>query len=281
MNAAALLAFIRQHRLAVQTSVSVEGGPQAAVVGIAVTDDFEIVFDTLESTRKAQNLRRNGKMSFVIGGLGAGDERSVQYEGVADEPAGRELERLKGVYYAVHPDGSGRLGWQGLIYVRARPTWIRYSDYNSDPPEIAEFAATDLSVADTAADVATDERQIRGLVAKWHVASRAGDVDTMLDLMTDDVVFLVPGRAPLGKQEFAALSRAPAGAARPQIDSHSEIQEIRVSGDIAFMWTKLSVVVTSPDGQRVERAGHTLTMLLRAQGRWLLARDANLLAQVR
>lgn len=126
----------------------------------------------------------------------------------------------------------------------------------------------------------SDEQQIRDLVAKWLAASKAGDVDTVLGLMTDDVVFLVPGRAPMRKQEFAALSRAPPGTVPPQIDSRSEIQEIVVSGDVAFMWTKLSVAMTPPGGQPIERAGHTLTVLRRVNGRWRVARDANLLTVV-
>ena len=126
----------------------------------------------------------------------------------------------------------------------------------------------------------TDELEIRNLVATWLTASKAGDVDTVLGLMADDVVFLVPGRAPMNKQEFAALSRIPAGATPPQIDGRSEIQEIVVSGDVAFMWTKLSVVMTPPAGPPIERAGHTLSVLRRLNGRWLIARDANLLAPV-
>src|SRR5512143_749828 len=122
--------------------------------------------------------------------------------------------------------------------------------------------------------MSTDELEIRNLVATWLTASKAGDVDTVLGLMTDDVVFLVPGRAPMNKQEFAALSRMPAGSTPPRIEGRSEIQEIVVSGDLAFMWTKLSMVMTPPGGQRVERAGHTLSVLKRVDGRWLLARDA-------
>ncbi|HEY7237133.1 MAG TPA: pyridoxamine 5'-phosphate oxidase family protein [Gemmatimonadaceae bacterium] len=142
MDRARLLAFLRAHRLAVQATTSIEGTPQAAVVGYAVTDDLEIVFDTLASTRKAENLRANPRMAFVIGGLSRADERTVQYEGVADEPSDAELERLKQIYYGVFPDGPTRLSWPGLIYVRVRPTWIRYSDYNSDPPEIVELDLT-------------------------------------------------------------------------------------------------------------------------------------------
>jgi general stress protein 26 len=147
MDRARLLEFLRQYTLAVQASVSASNGPQAAVVGFAITDQFEIIFDTLESTRKVHNLRRNPKIAFVIGGLDKGDERTVQYEGIADEPKGRELERLKQVYYAVFPDGPSRLSWPGPIYVRVRPTWIRYSDYNVDPPQIVEFGSEELRQA--------------------------------------------------------------------------------------------------------------------------------------
>lgn len=88
-----------------------------------------------------------------------------------------------------------------------------------------------------------DERQIRQLVATWHAASRAGDIDTVLSLVVDDVVFLVPGRPPMFKQEFASLSRVPAGTTPPKVDATSEIQEIQVFGEWAFMWTQLSVVL--------------------------------------
>jgi len=135
---------MRAHRLAVQATASTDGAPQAAVVGFAVSDRFEIVFDTLASTRKALNIRANARVAFVIGGLKKNDERTVQFEGVADEPTGPELERLKRIYYEVFPDGRERLSWPGLIYVRVQPTWIRYSDYTRDPAEIVEFGAKDL-----------------------------------------------------------------------------------------------------------------------------------------
>ena len=145
MSAAELLTFLRRHRLAVQASVSPAATPQAAVIGYAVTDWFEIVFDTLDSSRKGQNLRRNNRIALVIGGLADGEERTVQYEGITDEPSGEELDRLKQVYYAAWPDGPSRLSWPGLIYVRVRPTWIRYSNFNANPPQIVEFAADQLA----------------------------------------------------------------------------------------------------------------------------------------
>jgi len=134
-----ILEFVRSHSLAVQASVSPRGAPQAAVVGFIVTDHFEIVFDSVDTARKVVNLRRNAACAFVIGGMLNGDERTVQCEGITDEPAGADLERLKELYFVRFPDGRDRQHWPGLIYLRVRPRWLRFSDFNQSPPAIVEF----------------------------------------------------------------------------------------------------------------------------------------------
>lgn len=126
-----------------------------------------------------------------------------------------------------------------------------------------------------------DEQEIRQLVSTWMTASKAGDTETVLSLMSDDAVFLVPGRPAMRKVDFAAASQTQSGPNAPQIDGTSEIQEIKILGDWAFMVTKLAVVVTPPGGvPPMKRAGHTLTILQKQNGKWVLARDANLLAPV-
>jgi uncharacterized protein (TIGR02246 family) len=127
-----------------------------------------------------------------------------------------------------------------------------------------------------------DEQEIRQLVATWMAATKAGDIDTVLRLMADDVVFLVAGQPPmLGKESFAAASRPQSAKGPPQFEGTSEIQEIKVLGEWAFMWTRLTVVVTPPEGGgSMTRAGHTLSVLRKEKGKWVLARDANMLAAV-
>ncbi|RZI83411.1 MAG: SgcJ/EcaC family oxidoreductase [Rubrivivax sp.] len=126
-----------------------------------------------------------------------------------------------------------------------------------------------------------DESQIRELIATWHAATLSKDVGAVLRLMTDDMVFLVPGRPPMDKTEFAAISRQQAAASAPTIHATSDIREIQIAGDWAFMWTVLSVEVTPTEGgQPTHRAGHTLSVLKKQNGQWLLARDANLLVTV-
>lgn len=123
-----------------------------------------------------------------------------------------------------------------------------------------------------------DEQEIRKLVETWMAATTAGDVETVLGLMADDVVFLVPGRPPMDKAGFAAASWAQSKGPAPAIDGKSEIQEIKVLGDWAYMWTRLSVAVSPPGAPTMNRSGHTLSILRRENGKWLLARDANMLA---
>jgi pyridoxine/pyridoxamine 5'-phosphate oxidase len=136
MTRAELIAFLRRHRLAVVAYSGSAGAPQAAVVGMAVTDELELVFDTLGSTRKAENLRRDGRAAVV---MGWDDEQTVQLEGVADEPAGETLERLQRSYFLAFPDGPQRLRWPGITYFRIRPTWVRFSDFRPGSARIVEL----------------------------------------------------------------------------------------------------------------------------------------------
>ncbi|HRO22534.1 SgcJ/EcaC family oxidoreductase [Betaproteobacteria bacterium PRO5] len=124
----------------------------------------------------------------------------------------------------------------------------------------------------------SDEKEIRDLVRTWMVATKSGDSATVLSLMTDDVMFLVPGQEPFGKSVFEKASEAQADSL-VEFDGHSEILEIRVLGDWAYMLTKLKVVATIPSKEQpIVRAGHTLTILRKDSGKWKIARDANLLA---
>jgi hypothetical protein len=141
---AELLRAMRAERHATIASVSADGAPQAAVVGVVVSDDLEVFFDTLDVTHKAMNLRARPRAALVIGSVAADAKVTVQIEGVADEPRGTDLERLKALYFERFPDGPTRQAWKGLIYVRVRPTWLRFSDYGADPPCIIELETTAL-----------------------------------------------------------------------------------------------------------------------------------------
>lgn len=136
MTRGQLLEFLRRHRLGVLATTAPDGAPEAAVVGFAVTDALELVFDTLDSTRKAVNLRRDPRIAFVIGW---DEEQTVQLEGTADEPRGPDLERVQRVYFERFPDGPARASWPGITYFRVVPRWARYSDFRGREPVIVEL----------------------------------------------------------------------------------------------------------------------------------------------
>jgi hypothetical protein len=136
MTAADLYSFISKHMLGVLSTTTEANTPQSALVGIAVTPELEIVFDTLKTTRKYPNLMGRPRCSFVIGWTG---EQTVQYEGEAQEVHGSEQQRCHDVYFRVWPDGPTRLSWPGIVYFVVKPRWIRYSDFDTNPPLIREF----------------------------------------------------------------------------------------------------------------------------------------------
>jgi uncharacterized protein (TIGR02246 family) len=123
-----------------------------------------------------------------------------------------------------------------------------------------------------------DKQKIRELIDTWMRASSEGDLDKVLNLMAEDVVFLLPGQPPMrGRETFAAASRGMAGKVR--FSGKPEIQEIHIAGDYAFCWNYLSITVTPLSGDPpMHRAGNILSVFRREpDGRWVLFRDANLL----
>jgi uncharacterized protein (TIGR02246 family) len=121
-----------------------------------------------------------------------------------------------------------------------------------------------------------DEQAIRNVIDQWMRASEAGDVNTVLSLMTDDVVFMTVGREPFGKEAFAESSRKMQGV---KMKAVSDPVEIKVLGDWACVRNHIKVTMTPPGGEASTRSGYTLTIFTKGpDGAWKLSRDANLLS---
>ena len=126
----------------------------------------------------------------------------------------------------------------------------------------------------------SDEQAIRDIHANWIDAVNGGDLDRLLALMADDVVFLNPGRAPVGREGF------PVGFASAHEQSRirciSELEEVVIAGEVAYTRCRDSLTVTPRGGEEtMELSGHRITIYRKQpDGRWLLARDANTLSPV-
>jgi len=118
-----------------------------------------------------------------------------------------------------------------------------------------------------------DKQSIRESVDTWLTASKKGDVSTMLDLLADDVLFIVPGKEPFGKEAFAAANREQ--MKNVDMDATIDIKEIEVVGQWAWMRSFLNISFTR-DGKTAKHSGHILTIWQKnSDGRWVIKRDAN------
>ncbi len=131
-----LLNFVRKHNLAVISTVSKKGFPEAAVIEFAETNNLEIIFDTMNSSRKYKNIKNSNKVAFVIGW----DENiTVQYEGEAFELEEKELEKYQAIYLKKIPEAKKWIYRSGIVFFKVKPTWIRSTNLNQHPWEIFEF----------------------------------------------------------------------------------------------------------------------------------------------
>ena len=128
--------------------------------------------------------------------------------------------------------------------------------------------------------VGSDERAIREVHSTWIDAVNAGDLVRLLPLMADDVVFLNPGQAPVGRDDFSANFSAAHQQVR--VCCSSELEEVVVVGEVAYTRSRDALSVTPhAGGEAAQLAGHRITVYRKQpDGRWLLARDAHTLSPV-
>jgi uncharacterized pyridoxamine 5'-phosphate oxidase family protein len=132
-----ILKFLKSHKLAVISTVSKDNKPQSAVIGIAVSDRFELIFDTVKTSRKYDNIAQNPFVSLVVGW---DQETTVQYEGIATELAVGEAAFYKEIYFSVFSDGMLRdQTLPNIVHYKITPKWLRYSNFN-EPVSIEEIS---------------------------------------------------------------------------------------------------------------------------------------------
>lgn len=126
MSPEELVVFVRDQRVAVVATVAPDGRPEAALVGVAATEECELIFDTSARSRKHENLLRDPRVAVVVGW---DDEVTLQIEGIADKPTGVDRDRCLAAYFAQYPDGRQRAEDPDITHFRIRPRWARRADF--------------------------------------------------------------------------------------------------------------------------------------------------------
>lgn len=125
----------------------------------------------------------------------------------------------------------------------------------------------------------TDKDAILAIFPAWHQATRTRDLPTLLNLMTEDVVYLQADQPPMrGREAFAAAFQSMPPSLQINIGEW-RLEELQIEGNLAYCWCHLSVSVSNLEAGTIKhRSGYTLTVLRKdTDGSWRLARDANLL----
>ena len=138
MDKKTIYQFLVQNELGVISTNNNNHHSESALVGIAITENLDIIFDTVKTSRKYANLLQNPNVAMVIGW---DKETTIQYEGEAQVLGyNAESENLKEIYFSVYPDGRERAEtWPNLVHIRITPKWLRYSNFN-DPVVIEEMS---------------------------------------------------------------------------------------------------------------------------------------------
>ncbi len=126
-----ILNFIKKQNLCVISTSNKNGKPESAVVAFSETDNLELIFGTFYTTRKYKNLQGNKNVSVVIG-WDADVGITVQYEGVAEEMKGRELDSCRDINLKKNPYSKKYAFEKEQRYFKIKPKWIRYSDFENN-----------------------------------------------------------------------------------------------------------------------------------------------------
>lgn len=135
-NRVKVLDILKNTRLGVISTIHSNNTPESAVVAVTETQNLEIVFATLDITRKYKNILSNTNVSFVIGW---DNWITVQIEGVANITKGEEREKCQALHLTKHPDSKRYAADPHEQYIKVTPKWIRYTDFNKTPEEIFEI----------------------------------------------------------------------------------------------------------------------------------------------
>ena len=134
-------AFLKSHNTLVLASISNNVEPEAATVYFVSDDDLNLYFLTSIKSKKADNLKVNGKAAFVIGW--GPEVVTIQGAGVAKELPAKEAKIFfdlikKTALASVYQWPLLKLANEGYCAFKIIPSWMSYLNLNKEMyPDIA------------------------------------------------------------------------------------------------------------------------------------------------
>lgn len=141
----AALSLLKSRTAGVLATVSPEGTPHARTIYYSSDDNFEIFFMTLTNTRKADDVRNEKQVAFVVS-----DEegpKTIQVEGIITELTDTAVidpiivDLLNTFMTNGEPTAPiAHLHASPVSYFKITPTWVRYGDFSHGQGEENVFS---------------------------------------------------------------------------------------------------------------------------------------------
>lgn len=126
--------FLTSQMLCVVSTVNADGTPESALVAFSESSDLEITIGTFNDTRKFANILRNPHVACVIGTT----DQTLQLEGIARIANDEEIDHCRIQHTQKNPASAKYVHDPKQRFVIVKPTWLRYTDYGTDPDTIEE-----------------------------------------------------------------------------------------------------------------------------------------------
>jgi general stress protein 26 len=126
-----------EQKICVLSTVNPDHTPESAVMGYAIREDGNIIFNTNRNSRKWSNIAVNQSVSICVGW----DMRVpfIQIEGVAVKiENGTNYTTNEEFYFSCHPNSLAYKGNPDTVFISVRPLWIRFSNMSITPYSIEE-----------------------------------------------------------------------------------------------------------------------------------------------
>src|ERR1700739_1935211 len=123
---------------------------------------------------------------------------------------------------------------------------------------------------------AENRNAILAVLDRWRLATAARNIDALLELLEDDIVFLPSSLPPIqGKAQVEQMYRT-FFTQYTGIRHEATTEEIQVAGDWAFLWGTDELFLITVSGQKTHMKGKGLSIFKRGtDGSWRVWRGIN------
>ena len=136
---AKVIQFLEKNRVCSLSTQLSDNSPHGAAMHYSIQQNPLLLYFSADRTNKkmAKVLKDNVSKASVVVGFSEEEWVTLQMDGRLTLVAcNDEVNKIKKVHYLKNPTSQEFENDPGTIFLIFKPSWWRYTDYNTDPPKI-------------------------------------------------------------------------------------------------------------------------------------------------